>query len=87
MMAPIVYLLCAVTSALCAVLLSRRYRAARTSFLLWSSLCFTGLAINNGLLFIDLVIVPDGIDLSVPRTFVALAAMLVMLYGLIWEVH
>ncbi|MGH7286032.1 MAG: DUF5985 family protein [Polyangiaceae bacterium] len=83
-MAEAVYMLCAITCAICAALLVRGYRATRTELLLWSSLCFVGLAINNILLFIDLVVVPT-VDLSVLRNTVALVAMLVLLYGLIWE--
>lgn len=83
-MAEIVYALCALTSTLCAVLLLRGYRTNRVPLLFWSGLCFVGLALNNFLLFIDLIIVPQ-IDLFMWRTGVALAAMCVLLYGLIWE--
>jgi hypothetical protein len=62
-MAETVYALCAVTSILCAVLLLRGYRISRTRLLFWASLCFVCLAINNVLLFIDLIVVPD-IDLA-----------------------
>ena len=81
-----VYALCAVASALCAVLLFRGFRSSRTSLLFWSSLCFVGLAINNVLLLIDLVILPTTIDLSIPRTLTALASVCLLIYGLIWEV-
>jgi hypothetical protein len=83
-MPQIVYALCAMTSTACAVLLWRAYRRRRTRLLLWSSLAFIGLAANNGLLFIDLVIVPS-IDLSMPRTLTALAAVMVLLFGLVWD--
>jgi hypothetical protein len=85
-MAEIVYLLCALTSLGCAVLLFRQYASARTKLLLWSSLCFGGLAANNALLFVDRVLVPS-MDLSMYRSCIALVAMLVLLYGLIWEVQ
>ena len=49
----IVYGLCVVTSALCAVLLLRGYARSRVPLLLWSGLCFIGLTLNNVLLFID----------------------------------
>jgi hypothetical protein len=52
--------------------------------LLWSSACFIGLALNNALLVIDLMVVPQ-IDLSVVRTAVAAVAMFLLLVGLIWE--
>ena len=83
-MAEAVFLLCALTSIVCAVLLYRGYRATRTPLSFWTSLCFSGLALNNMLLVVDLVVVP-GADLSLLRNAVALAAMLVLLFGLIWE--
>jgi hypothetical protein len=83
-MAEIVYALCALTSTLCAVLLLRGYRTSRVPLLFWSGLCFVGLALNNFLLFVDLIVVPQ-IDLFMWRTGVALAGMGVLLYGLIWE--
>ncbi len=83
-MAEAVYLLCALTSLLCAVLLVRSYRAQRSRLLLWSTLCFAGLAINNILLLVDLVLVPE-IDLSLVRTGTAVSAVVLLLIGLIWE--
>jgi len=83
-MAEFVYLLCASTSALCAFLLIRQYLRSRLHLLLWSSLCFLGLAANNALLFVDIVVVPD-VDLSLPRTLVALLGLTLMVFGLIWE--
>ena len=84
-MAEAVYLLCAITSIVCAVMLLRGYRSQRTSLLFWSSLCFIGLALNNILTFLDLVIVPPAIDLSLGRSGIALASMVLLIYGLIWE--
>jgi hypothetical protein len=83
-MPSLVYALCALTSAGCAVLLIRGYRRQRSRLLLWSSLCFAGLFLNNMLLFIDLVLVP-GVDLSIWRGFVGLGALLIFLYGLVWD--
>lgn len=83
-MAEVIYLLCAATSLVCAALLLRGYRTSRTKLLLWSSLCFVGLAVNNVLLFVDLVIVPE-VDLSVPRALAALAGMAILVFGLLWE--
>jgi hypothetical protein len=84
-MAEAVYLLCAITSALCAVLLLRSYLKTRTRLLLWTSLCFVGLFINNVLLVVDLVLLPMSIDLAVLRSGVAAVAGLVLVLGLIWE--
>jgi hypothetical protein len=83
-MASLVYLLCAVTSLICASLLLRSYLANRSPLLFWSSLCFVGLALNNILLFIDLVIVPT-IDLSFYRALGTLIGVLVLVFGLIWD--
>lgn len=80
----VVYILCAATSLLCAGLLGRSYRRAPTRLLLWSALCFLGLAINNILLVLDLVVVPD-VDLSLWRTGSAGASILLLVIGLIWE--
>lgn len=85
-MAELVYLLCALTSIACTGLLARSYRQRGVRLLLWSTLCFAGLAVNNTLLFVDLVIVPD-VDLSLARTGTALVAMMLLLVGLIWEVR
>jgi uncharacterized protein DUF5985 len=83
-MAEFVYGLCAVTSILCTWLLFRGYRQRRARLLFWSALCFSGLALNNVLLLADLYVFPK-VDLFIPRTLVALLAVSVMLYGLIWE--
>ncbi len=83
-MASVVYALCALTSGLCAVLLWRAYLASRARLLLWSSLSFIGLACNNLLLFIDLVVVPS-MDFSLYRSLVAAGSILVLLLGLIWD--
>lgn len=79
-----VYLLCALTSVLCAGLLIRSYRANRSKLLLWSTLCFVGLAVNNILLFVDLVLVPTY-DLQLWRSLAALIAFVTLLIGLVWE--
>jgi len=83
-MATLVYALCALTSLACAVLLLRGYRAGRVRLLLWSGLCFAGLALNNVLLLIDKRVVPT-LDLSLWRTLPALAGVALLLYGLVWE--
>jgi hypothetical protein len=83
-MAEAVYILCALTSLLCAVLLLRAWRRSRLRLLLWSALCFAGLAVNNGVLLLDLVIFPD-VDFAVMRGATALVSVAVLLYGLIWE--
>ena len=83
-MASAVYLLCMLTSAFCAVLLLREYRRTQARLLLWSSLSFTGWALNNALVFADMVMLP-GLDLSLIRAVVALIAVSLLLYGLVWD--
>lgn len=83
-MAELVYMLCALTSLGCAGLLLRGYTRHRTRLLLWASVCFAGLALNNILLFADLVLVP-AVDLSVWRAAVGLAALLALVFGLVWD--
>jgi hypothetical protein len=84
-MAEIVYILCMLTSAGCAFLLLRSYQQTRTRLLLWSSVCFIGLALNNFLLFIDLVVVPDSVSLLIIRNLTAFAALSTLVYGLVMD--
>jgi hydrogenase/urease accessory protein HupE len=83
-MAEAVYTLCALTSIVCAVLLAHGYHKSRVPLLLWAALCFVGLALNNVILFVDLVMLPEH-DLGILRSSVALAAICILLFGLIWE--
>lgn len=83
-MAETVYVLCAITSITCAVLLLRSYLRSRTRFLMWSSAGFVGLALNNLLLLVDLTVVTH-IDLQVFRAAAALLGMTVLVVGLILE--
>jgi hypothetical protein len=80
-----VYILCALTSILCALLLFRGYRATRARLLFWASLCFGLLAVNNVVLYVDLVVLPTQIDLFWYRNAAAVSGMLVLVFGLIWE--
>jgi len=83
-MAAAVYIVGVLTSLVCAVLLLRGYLRGRKRLLLWSGLCFAGLAVSNMLIFIDLVLVPE-LDLYFYRLTTAAVAMSLLLYGLIWE--
>jgi hypothetical protein len=80
----LVYVLCALTSAACAALLLRGWRRSRQRLLLWSGLCFVGLALNNVLLVVDLRVAAAA-DLSFVRTLPALAGVALLLYGFIWD--
>lgn len=83
-MAEAIYLLCAVTSLVAALLLRRQYEARRTPLLLWSCIAFFGLALNNMLVFVDFALM-TGTDLALARALAGVAAILTLLYGLIWE--
>ena len=82
--ADIIYVLCVATSLACAILLWRGYRRSRARLLMWSSLCFFGLALNNALLILDVRILP-AVDLSIWRTVPALAGITLLVYGLVWD--
>lgn len=84
MMGPIIYLLCALTSVGAAVLLWRGYRRTRQRLLYWSALSFAIMAVSNGLLILDLVVLPD-VYLLPWRSGVNQLALLVLIYGLIFE--
>lgn len=84
-MGPIIYVLGTLTTLLCAVLLLRGYLRGRRKLLLWSSLCFAGMTLSNALLFIDLVLIPQAVNLYVLRLGTAAVAMALLLYGLVWE--
>lgn len=83
-MAGTIYTLCAMTALFCALLLLQAYRRSRYRLLLWGGVCFLGLTVNNGLLILDKLIFPDVSLLSF-RLVVALVAMSVLLYGIIWD--
>jgi hypothetical protein len=83
-MVGLVYFLCALTALLCSWLLLRAYRDSGYKLLLWGGLCFIGLTLNNTLLIIDKLLVPY-MDLSTWRLVLAIASVMVFLYGLIWD--
>ncbi|HKU16105.1 MAG TPA: DUF5985 family protein [Steroidobacteraceae bacterium] len=72
-------------AGLCAFLLLRGYARVRQRLLLWSGLCFAGLAVSNAVLFFDLAVVPAEISLYTWRLAIAAGSMLLLLYGLIFE--
>jgi len=84
-MAEVVYLLCALASLACAVLLFRGYRRNPLRLSFWTMLCFVAMAANNTLLFIDLAILPKEADLLVIRNAVALVGVSLLLYAMITE--
>ena len=80
----LVYILCALTSLACAVLLWRGWRQSRARLLLWSTVCFAGLFLNNALLIVDTRMLPDA-DLAVVRMLPALLGACALVYGLVWD--
>ena len=83
-MASFIYSLCAAAALICGYLLLEAYRRGGQRLLLWSGICFVGLTANNVVLVLDKLVFPE-VDLSVLRTSIALAAMTILLYGLIWD--
>lgn len=83
-MTGIVYLLCAATCLLCAFMLIRGYKQTGVRLLLWSGLCFAGLMIDNIILYVDVVVVPD-MNLAIWRKIPGFVATVVLIIGLIWE--
>jgi len=78
------YIMCALTSLACAVLVLRSYTRNKYRLLFWTGLCFCGLSVNNALLVVERLFVPDQ-ELITWRLIIALIALLPLLYGLIWE--
>lgn len=83
-MSETIYILCALTSFACAWLLLQRYRRSRHRLLFWSGLCFSVMTLNNLILVVDKLVFPE-VDLLPLRHFSALAAVMMLLYGLIYE--
>lgn len=83
-MAQFCYALCAITSIVCFALLLRAYTRNKTPLLLLSSFCFFFMAVQNSLVFIDLVLLPQ-INLSFWRTLAGVVGPALLLCGLIWE--
>jgi hypothetical protein len=83
-MSEIIYVLCALTSLACAWLLLQRYRSNGHRLLFWSGLCFSVMSLNNLILVFDKLVFPE-MDLLPLRHITALAAVSMLLYGLIYE--
>lgn len=84
-LAPVIYSLCALTSATCWVLLTRSYQRTRARLLFWSGWCFLLLTANNFLLVLDKVVWAMEVDLRMWRLATAFVGVALLLFGLIWE--
>jgi hypothetical protein len=82
----LVYTLCFLTGSACALLLARSYARTGARLLLWSALCFALLAINNFVVILDLLVLPD-VDFRLTRYVLALSAVGVLLFGFIWDLE
>ena len=82
--ASLVYLLCLATSVLCALLLARAYLRSGARLLLWSAICFAMLALNNLLVVVDIIVLPDA-DLTLLRNLASLIGITALLYSFIWD--
>jgi Family of unknown function (DUF5985) len=80
-----VYLLCFLTSASAMLLLLRGYGRTGTRILLLSAVGFVLFALNNLLLFVDIVLLPDT-DLLPYRQLTGLIGVAILLLGFIWEI-
>jgi hypothetical protein len=84
-MAAAVYVLCALTSLACAVLLLRGFQARGVRLLLWSGLAFIGFTLGNAMLVVDRVVTGPEVDLALLRSLPVLAGLAVLIYGLVWD--
>ena len=80
----LVYLLCFLTSLICAALLGRNYAKTKARMLLWSALCFSLLALANLVVVLDMLVFP-GTDLRLIRQSLSLAGVSLLLFGFIWD--
>jgi hypothetical protein len=80
----LIFILCGITSLLSAALLARAARGTSFRLLGWGAVFFVGMALNNFLLFADLVLTP-GVNWTFVPHLVGLASLGVLIYALIWE--
>ena len=80
----LIYALCASTALACSVLLLLGARRSGSRMLFWSGLCFAGLTFTNLLVIADHYLLRE-IDLAPLRLSSALIAIVLLVYGLIFE--
>lgn len=81
----IIYVLCALTSLACAVLLHRNARRAGSRMLFWCGMCFWLMTLSNVLVIVDHYVLSADVTLWPLRLGTALLAVSLLLYGLIFE--
>lgn len=84
MAAEVVYIVAFLIALSCSVLLWRGYQRSERRLLLWSSICFLFMSLENAVLFVDLVLVQE-IDFRLIRGLITLVGMCSLVYGLVWE--
>ena len=78
----LVYILCAITSLGCAVLLLRGSWQNRNGLLFWSALCFLAMTANNVLLYINFILLPE-VDILIVARLAAMVGIVLLNIGLI----
>jgi hypothetical protein len=84
MIAAVVYVLCALTSLACAIMLLRSARRGGPRLVLWSGICFAALTLENVLLLLDNIVFPE-VNLAIARNAVGLVGPALLLFALISE--
>ena len=80
----VIYSLCLLTCVICAWLLLRAHGRNGARLLLWSGICFVFLSVNNLAVIFDILVFPSA-DLQGIRHGASLAAVVTLLFGLVWE--
>ena len=80
----LVFALCSLTSIVCALLLARAYLRTRRRLLLWCAACFALMALNATVTLVDMWTLPLG-NMLPYRQLASLGAVVVLIYGFIWE--
>jgi hypothetical protein len=64
--------------------LFRGYARTGVRLLFWSGLCFVGLMLDNVMLYVDVIVFPN-VSLEIWRKIPGLIAIMLLLFGLVWE--
>ena len=83
-MAETIYVLCFLSSLAASGLLMRAYFATHQRILLWTGLGFVFICLNNLLLIVDLLVIPDT-DMSPIRHVTTLVGASLIVFGLVWD--